>query len=272
MTRAEVFAAQGYLVIEGAVPRATCDRLRARAWELAGTCATEAPLSVFSTVLERHLLDRWFLGSGDTVRAFFEEEAVRDGRLDRAPATAVNKIGHALHALDPVFGPFFRDAAWRELLVSLGQPSPRAVQSMLIYKPPEVGGEVRWHQDATYLLAEPGPVIGLWWAFEDADATNGALQVLPGGHREPARLRFRREGWRSWHETLDERPLPTEGARTLEVPAGTLVVLHGQLPHASAPNRSARSRVAATLHCVDASATWASDNWLQSPPAVGWGY
>ncbi len=50
---------------------------------------------------------------------------------------------------------------------------------------------------------------------------------------------------------------------SLPVEAGTLIVFHGLLPHYSAPNRSAKSRVAYTLHATDATATYAASNWLQ---------
>jgi phytanoyl-CoA hydroxylase len=51
----------------------------------------------------------------------------------------------------------------------------------------------------------------------------------------------------------------------LEVRRGALVVLHGLLPHASAPNRSDRPRHAYTLHLIDGRAVYAADNWLQRP-------
>jgi phytanoyl-CoA hydroxylase len=51
----------------------------------------------------------------------------------------------------------------------------------------------------------------------------------------------------------------------LEVKRGAVIVLHGLLPHASAPNRSARPRHAYTLHLIDGRATYAADNWLQRP-------
>jgi phytanoyl-CoA hydroxylase len=47
------------------------------------------------------------------------------------------------------------------------------------------------------------------------------------------------------------------------VPAGTLVVFHGLLPHYSAANRSPRSRLAYTLHVTDGRAAYAASNWLQ---------
>jgi len=54
----------------------------------------------------------------------------------------------------------------------------------------------------------------------------------------------------------------------LEVEAGTLVVLHGLLPHWSAPNRSERSRHAYALHVIDAAARYSADNWLQGAPEM----
>jgi len=50
----------------------------------------------------------------------------------------------------------------------------------------------------------------------------------------------------------------------LEVKAGTLIILHGQLPHYSAANKSTKSRQAFSLHLVDQECHYAEDNWLQS--------
>ena len=43
-------------------------------------------------------------------------------------------------------------------------------------------------------------------------------------------------------DTLDATPWPGMPPVALEAERGTLVVLHGLLPHASAPNRSGRCR------------------------------
>jgi phytanoyl-CoA hydroxylase len=71
-------------------------------------------------------------------------------------------------------------------------------------------------------------------------------------------------------ETLDATPLPTppptgDGLVPLEVPAGTLVVLNGRLPHWSDVNRSDVSRHAYTLHCISGDADYPEWNWLQRP-------
>ena len=58
----------------------------------------------------------------------------------------------------------------------------------------------------------------------------------------------------------------------LEAPAGTLVVLHGLLPHRSGANASPRSRHSYSVHVVERSARYPAENWLQrraSDPARG---
>jgi len=71
-------------------------------------------------------------------------------------------------------------------------------------------------------------------------------------------------------ETLPEAPRFDEnGGAPLEVAAGTLVVLHGTLPHYSAVNRSAKSRYAYTLHAISGAAFYPKDNWLK--PALSEG-
>jgi phytanoyl-CoA hydroxylase len=114
---------------------------------------------------------------------------------------------------------------------------------MYIFKQPGIGGEVRWHQDATYFETTPISVTTFWFALEDATRDNGCLWAEPGGHRGPLRERFLRHGDDIRMERLDDTPWPTDAtAVPLECEAGSLVVFHGLLPHYSAPNRSAVSR------------------------------
>jgi len=135
---------------------------------------------------------------------------------------------------------------------------------MVIFKQPGIGGEVRWHQDATFFDTTPVSVTTFWFALEDAHVANGCLWVQPGGHRSALRERFVRTENRAAIEPLDATPWPDDrSARPLEVAAGTLLVFHGLLPHYSAPNRSAASRHAYTLHVTDANTAYADTNWLQ---------
>lgn len=274
----------GVLVLPGFASAEAIDALKSRAraivdaFDPAAESGGGGP-AVFSSRDRARLAERALVESADRVRCFFEEEAFEaDGRLAVPKAQAINKIGHALHDRDPVFERFSRDPRLAALVADMGIAEPRLVQSMLIFKQPRIGGEVVWHQDASFLITEPPSVIGLWFALEDATLDNGCLWVAPGGHRGPMgvlRERYVRQGEGFATERLDPTPWPSgDATHPLEVPAGTLVAFDGHLPHASAPNRSAVSRMAYTLHVVDGRAAWSPLNWLQrraDDPARGFG-
>jgi phytanoyl-CoA hydroxylase len=250
----------GFLVLKGFLPAGDCDALQARAAELVAAFDPGPARTIFSARDQVHARDRYFQESGAAIRFFFEEDAT-----DQPVALALNKIGHALHDLDPVFDRISRQPRVAELARALGLVQPLLLQSMYLFKQPHIGAEVGWHQDATYLYTDPISVTGLWIALDDADRDNGCLMVLPGGHLGSLRQRFHRAGDRMVTDTLDRTPWPATPPVALEAPRGTLVVLHGLLPHASAPNRSTRPRHAYALHLIDGRADYAADNWLQRP-------
>lgn len=262
----------GFLVLEGFVAVAECEALMARAEEIVAGVDRDIR-SVFTTIEQTRTSDEWFLSSGDQVRAFFEADAFDErGELRQPIERSVNKLGHAMHDLDPVFDRFSRTPALAEVAADIGLHDPRLLQSMYIFKPPRIGGEVSCHQDATFLYTEPPSVVGFWFALQDATVHNGCLWAEPGGHRGPLRQRFLREGGDAdgtRFEVLDPTPLPEPGADELvplETPAGTMVLLHGLLPHWSGPNRSDHSRHAYSLHCIEGTALYPEDNWLRRGP------
>jgi phytanoyl-CoA hydroxylase len=263
------FARDGYIVIPDFKSPEAIAALRKRAGEIVNDFDPSAHRSIFSTREQLKTTDDYFLRSDNTIRCFFEEEAFdQHGALRQDKSLSINKIGHALHDLDPVFEAFSRDPKLAAVAAGLGLANAQLWQSMYIFKQPGIGGEVAWHQDATFFDTDPVTVTTFWFALEDANVDNGCLWVEPGGHRGPMRERFVRHGDDITMEKLDSTPWPDNtSAVALEAKAGTLVCFHGLLPHYSAPNRSPVSRHAYTLHVTDASASYSPHNWIQRDAA-----
>lgn len=264
-----LYDTQGFLVLENFADPGDCDRLRTRAERLVEEFDPSEVFSIFSTHEQNRLTDEYFMTSGDKIRFFFEENAFNvDGSLKFEKERSINKIGHALHDLDPLFDRFSRSPEIKALTAAIGLRQPLLLQSMYIFKQPSIGGEVTCHQDSTFLYTEPIDIAGLWFALEDATLENGCLWVIPGGHREGLKSRWRRAPDGSMKfDVFDAEPWPQEKLIPLEVAKGSMILLHGLLPHCSYENRSPRSRHAYTLHIISAEANYPDDNWLQRTDA-----
>ena len=261
----EQYRDAGFLVLEDFASEEECDQLRQRAEELVHEFDPAEVVSIFSTREQNRLTDDYFMTSGDKIRFFFEENAFNDdGTLKYEKERSINKIGHALHDLDPVFDSFSRSRQVQELAEALGLDQPLLVQSMYIFKQPNIGGEVTCHQDSTFLYTEPTEILGLWFALEDATIDNGCLWAIPGGHKRGLKSRWKRsQNGGMEFEIYDEAPWPENELVPLEVSKGSLILLDGLLPHCSFENRSPRSRHAYTLHLIHSEAKYPADNWLQ---------
>jgi phytanoyl-CoA hydroxylase len=260
------FHRDGVLVIEGFKRKDECEALRTRANELVLEHGPKAAGTIFSTKRPQHQDSQYFLDSACGIGVFFEEEAFdAQGKLAYPLPLAANKLGHAMHDLDPVFSEFSKGLALQAVSESLGVADPRVMQSMYIFKQPGIGGEVVCHQDSTYLYTEPMSVIGYWFAIDDAHTGNGCLGGLPGEHRKGMKNLFRRQadGQLDTETVNDAIDWDMQQLEWLEVPAGTLIVFNGCFPHLSKANRSAQARHAYTLHAVDGACAYPADNWLQ---------
>lgn len=81
------------------------------------------------------MTDNYFYDSAEKISFFFEEKAFgNDGNLKQPKELSINKVGHALHELDPVFKNISCSEKVSGLLVSLGFRRPVIIQSMYIFK------------------------------------------------------------------------------------------------------------------------------------------
>ncbi|KAK4753833.1 hypothetical protein SAY87_001937 [Trapa incisa] len=259
----QFFDSQGYLVIDSFADQEEIDAMMRRMDELLDgfDCSIA---SIFSTKNQKQHTDSYFYDSAENISFFFEEKAFgEDGILKQPKQMSINKVGHALHEHDPVFKAYSCSDKVCCLLQSLGYKKPVVIQSMYIFKQPGIGGEVVPHQDNSFLYTDPPTCTGLWLALEDANIANGCLWAIPGSHKDGLVRRFiRGEDGVSF-----DRPSPTYDKKDfvpVEVKAGSLVIIHGDLIHQSFENISPKSRHAYSLHVVDTDGCkWTDDNWIK---------
>ncbi|KAG2055725.1 phytanoyl-CoA dioxygenase [Suillus hirtellus] len=287
------FYRDGYLVVPGFLSQDQTSSLLFRAKELLDEFTPEDhPMTKFTTSDKNHVGDDYFLNSGDKIRYFLDEDAVdSSGKLTRDKARAVNKIGHALHELDPVFRKVTLE---NDRLKALARDlrfhhDPVALQSMVIFKQSQTGGAVPQHNDSTFLYTSPPSALGFWIALEKCTPMNGALSFLPGSHlTTPITKRFiRLPGGGTGFEQLATPPPPSsdisekpketasegasQGNYVLEsCESGDLVLIHGSVLHKSERNTSAHTRFAYTFHMIDSSpyVEYDEKNWLQPTDAM----
>jgi phytanoyl-CoA hydroxylase len=266
------FHEDGYVVLPDFKSADELAGLKARALEMASAHDWQSQKTIFTTDREKrkqaNAANQYFLDSATTIKCFFEEKAFDgEGNLAQPIEQSINKIGHAMHDLDPVFSAFASGEKLDELAHDLGIKDPLIWQSMYIFKQPRIGGEVGWHQDGSFFYTKPASVLTFWFAVDDATLENGCLWVEPGGHESPLRERFTLIDGQTKMSGIDETPWPgSNKAIPLEVKAGTLVCFQGTLPHYSAENISDKPRHATTLHVTDGEADYAQENWIQRGP------
>jgi phytanoyl-CoA hydroxylase len=134
----------------------------------------------------------------------------------------------------------FRDFAESKKLVDsvvkLLGPDVLYTSSKINVKPSEIGSVVEWHQDMAYGPLTNSSTVAVLIYLDDANTENGCLQAVTGYHRM---LDHSQDGYFQGRitETID-----TSQAISIEGKRGTAIFFDGLVPHASAINKSQRTR------------------------------
>ncbi len=140
----------------------------------------------------------------------------------------------------PAFGQAAADPRLLDVIEQLIGPDILFHYSKLHLKAPRVGSEVDWHQDFAFYPHTNTDLVTAMIYLDDATVENACLRVSPGSHRLGL-ADHRVDGWFRGKVTGPQAP-SLESAVALEAPAGSVILIHCQLLHYSAPNTSDRFR------------------------------
>jgi len=132
----------------------------------------------------------------------------------------------------------FRELAFHEGIVGtieqLQGPHLKLLRSAAMLKPPRVGSEKEFHQDAAYYPIQPMDHVTVWIALSEATQANGCMRVVPGAHLDGL----------LGHEALEyetditirERDYGIKDTVALPMEPGDALFQHCLLPHFTEEN------------------------------------
>lgn len=171
----------------------------------------------------------------DTESGRYEDLAF--GRGYEGPSPNYRKIEKL--EKDPLFLAWLRNPVFERIARRLLGERVVLYRAVLMNKPGAGGTVLPWHQDGgRFWGLDRDPILQIWTALDDAPAEAGAVEVIPGSHRqglatplggvipEPI-VRARR---------AEEQSLP------LPARAGEAMLLHNHVWHRSLVNRTGKPR------------------------------
>jgi len=199
----------------------------------------------------------------------------------------VDTIGHGLHNVEgSIVREFCMSEAFRGFIAQFGMRAPTVCMSKAILKPAKAGSKVPPHTDDQYFWTNPPSGLTLWFALDDADESNGCIQIVPNSHKTylpgdrfsfskadgkahwlpPISSSFSSAEIESAHHQRVEFPQGKAADKlewtSLPVPSGSLIVMDRRLVHRSASNPSQKSRLAFTIHIIDGACDFSEGNWI----------
>lgn len=121
--------------------------------------------------------------------------------------------------------------------------------SNFFIKDPHTTAVVGWHQDAYYWpMAPQGHTVTVWLAFDEVDAENGAMKIIPGSHASGIIKHKRSEHTDSVLTLeLERGTFREDTAVQFHLKAGEVSLHDDRAVHGSPANPSGRRRAGLTL-------------------------
>lgn len=121
--------------------------------------------------------------------------------------------------------------------------------SNFFIKEPRSPSTVGWHQDSYYWPMAPHNSVTVWLAFDDVDAANGGMKLIPGSHRGGI-IKHRRSTTTTSVLTLeleDGSDFSADSAVQFSLKAGECSLHDDRAIHGSPANPSDRRRAGLTI-------------------------
>jgi ectoine hydroxylase-related dioxygenase (phytanoyl-CoA dioxygenase family) len=112
-----------------------------------------------------------------------------------------------------------------------------------VCKFPGENSQTPWHQDARYWPLTASGTLTVWIAFDDSDAENSALVVVPGSHQIGLPENDPASPWGAAPSAkLRNNEFSEEDAVVIDLKLGEISLYNDNLIHATLPNHSDRRR------------------------------
>ncbi|WP_236044709.1 phytanoyl-CoA dioxygenase family protein [Haloarcula nitratireducens] len=137
---------------------------------------------------------------------------------------------------DDVFADLVTDDAIVDAVRELQGTNLKLLRSAAMLKPPRVGSEKKFHQDAAYYPSHPMDHVTVWMALDQSTTENGCMRVVPGAHTDG--LLDHEAVEYETDITLEEGGYGLEDTVDLPMEPGDVLFQHCLLPHYTAPNET----------------------------------
>jgi hypothetical protein len=212
-------------------------------------------------ILTQQQVDQyWREGCIFPIRVMSAAEAAElRGRLEeferKAGGPLKGDLRHKSHLLFSWLGDLVRRREILDAVEDLYGPNLLCWTTNFFIKEARNPAFVSWHQDSTYWGLNKPDVVSAWVAFTPANASNGAMDYIPGTHTAdqiPHRDTFAKDNLLTRGQEVAVE-VDEKQALTVDLQPGEMSLHHVRLVHGSRPNCSDDRRIGLAIRYIPTS-------------------